>query len=82
MPSYKQAGRLMQFSSVLEKDLLLIQTLEGVEGMSRLFDFQAELLVETGTDVDPASLVGSKATISIGSMLRNLRKAKNPNQKR
>ncbi|HZL26321.1 MAG TPA: type VI secretion system tip protein TssI/VgrG [Acidobacteriaceae bacterium] len=65
MPSYKQAGRLMQFASPLPTDVLLIQTLEGAEGMSRLFDYQAELLVETGTDVDPASLVGKKATIAI-----------------
>ena len=68
MPNYKQAGRLMQFASVLDKDLLLIHTLEGVEGMSRLFDYQAELFVETGTDVDPASLVGTKATIAIGML--------------
>jgi len=55
----------MQFASVLAKDLLLIQTLEGSEGMSRLFDYQAELLVEVGTDVDPASLVGTKATVAV-----------------
>jgi type VI secretion system secreted protein VgrG len=55
----------MQFASPLATDLLLIQTLEGAEGMSRLFDYQAELLVEKGTAVDPASLVGKKATIAI-----------------
>jgi type VI secretion system secreted protein VgrG len=65
MPNFKQAGRLMQFSSVMDKDTLIIQSLEGVEGMSRLFDFQAELFVENGTAIDPATLVGTKATVAI-----------------
>jgi type VI secretion system secreted protein VgrG len=66
MPSYTQAGRLMQFRTTLgAKDLYLIQTLEGVEGMSRLFDYQAELLVEAGTDIDPVTIVGTPVAIAI-----------------
>ena len=65
MPKYKQADRLMQITTVLEKDLLLIQTLEGVEGISRLYDFQVELLADAGTDIDPSKLVGTKATVAI-----------------
>jgi type VI secretion system secreted protein VgrG len=65
MGKYKQADRLMQISTVLEKDMLLIQSLEGAEGMSRLFDYQVELLVETGTDIDPSKLVGTKATVAL-----------------
>ena len=37
MASMKQADRLMQFSSPLGKDVLLIESLEGAEGISRLF---------------------------------------------
>lgn len=55
----------MQFASVLGQDDLLIDSLEGVEGMSRLFDFQVELLVEAGETVNPVALVGTKATIAI-----------------
>ncbi|WP_263379320.1 type VI secretion system Vgr family protein [Granulicella paludicola] len=65
MPTYKQADRLMQITTVLEKDLLLIQSLEGVEGLSRLFDFQVELLAEIGTDIDPSTLIATKATVAI-----------------
>ena len=65
MPNFKQAGRLMQFASSLGQDTLLIQTLEGVEGISRLFDFQAELIADASTEIDPAALVGNKVTIAI-----------------
>ena len=42
-----QSARLMQFTSPLGQDVLIIESLEGVEGISRLFDFQAELLADT-----------------------------------
>jgi type VI secretion system secreted protein VgrG len=59
MPDFKQAGRLMQFDTVLDTDKLLIDTFEGVEGISRLFDFQAELLADASEDIDPSSLIGT-----------------------
>ena len=65
MPDYKQAGRLMQFASVLGQDELLIDSLEGVEGLSRLFDFEAELLADADADIDPSALIGNKATVSM-----------------
>jgi type VI secretion system secreted protein VgrG len=65
MGSYKQSDRLMQFSSPAGKDVLLIESLEGAEGISRLFEFQAELLAEPGTMIDPTTLVGQKATVAI-----------------
>ncbi len=65
MPDYKQAGRLMQFASVLGQDQLLIDVLEGVEGLSRLFDFQLELMADVGADFDPTDIVGTKATIGL-----------------
>jgi type VI secretion system secreted protein VgrG len=66
MASYKQSDRLMQFSSPLGKDVLLIESFEGVEGISRLFEFDAELLAEAGTAIDPKALIGSKVTVAIG----------------
>ena len=65
MPDFKQAGRLMQFASSLGQDTLIIDTLDGVEGLSRLFDFQAELFADVATEIDPTSLVGTKVTIAI-----------------
>jgi type VI secretion system secreted protein VgrG len=66
MASYKQSDRLMQFSSPLGKDVLLIESFEGVEGISRLFEFHVELLAESGTSIKPTDLVGHKVTVAIG----------------
>ncbi|WP_263385465.1 type VI secretion system Vgr family protein [Granulicella arctica] len=60
-----QAERLMKFTSPLGQDVLVIEALEGVEGISRLFDFQAELLADTGTTIDPAQLIGKNVTVEI-----------------
>jgi type VI secretion system secreted protein VgrG len=65
MAASKQADRLMQFSSPLGKDVLLIESLEGAEGISRLFAYHAELLTDVGTAIDPKSIVGSKVTVAI-----------------
>jgi len=66
MASFKQSDRLMQFSSPLGKDMLLMEAFEGVEGISRLFEFHADLLAATGTAIDPKALIGSKVTVAIG----------------
>ena len=60
-----QAERLMKFTSPLGPDILVIESFEGVEGISRLFDFQAELLAEIGTEINPADLIGSKVTVEL-----------------
>jgi type VI secretion system secreted protein VgrG len=65
MAGSKQTDRLMKFSSPLGKDVLLIESLEGAEGISRLFEYHAELLAAAGTAIDPKSIVGSKVTIGI-----------------
>jgi len=65
MGSLKQTGRLMQFSSTAGKDVLVIEALEGAEGISRLFEFHLQLLADAGTSVDPKSIVGSKVNVAI-----------------
>ncbi len=65
MAASKQTDRLMQFSSPLGKDVLLIESLEGAEGISRLFEYHAELLAAAGTTIDLKSVVGSKAAVAI-----------------
>ncbi len=65
MASFKQAGRLIQFSSSAGTDALLAETIDGVEGVSRLYSFNVELLAVQGTAIDPASLVGSKGTLAL-----------------
>jgi type VI secretion system secreted protein VgrG len=65
MASLKQADRLMQFSSPLGKDVLLIESIEGAEGISRLFEYDVELLATVDTKVDPKSLIGAKVSVAI-----------------
>ncbi|MGA9669837.1 MAG: type VI secretion system tip protein TssI/VgrG [Terracidiphilus sp.] len=65
MASPKQADRLMQFTSPLGKDVLLIESIEGAEGISRLFEYRVELLATADTTIDPKSIVGTKVTIAI-----------------
>ncbi len=60
-----QTERLMKFTSPLGPDVLVIESLEGVEGISRLFDFQAELLADSGTAIDPKALIGKKVTVDL-----------------
>ena len=44
---------------------LLIESLEGTEGISRLFDFQGELLADAGDVIDPKDIIGTKVTVEI-----------------
>jgi len=65
MATAKQADRLMQFASPLGKDVLLIESLDGAEGISRLFEYQVELLADSSTTIDPKSMIGAKVAVSI-----------------
>ena len=65
MVSLKQADRLMQFSSPLGKDELLIESIEGGEGISRLFEYRVELLAPVETTIVPKELIGAKVSVAI-----------------
>src|ERR1035441_9824794 len=65
MANLKQSDRLMQFSSPLGRDVLLIETLDGADGISRLFEFHAQLLATADTSIDPKALIGSKVSVAI-----------------
>jgi type VI secretion system secreted protein VgrG len=65
MASPIQADRLMQFSSPLGKEVLLIESLEGSEGISRLFEYHVELLASVDTAIDPKSIIGAKVAVAI-----------------
>lgn len=55
----------MQFSSPLGKDVLLIESFDGAEGISRQFEFHAELLAIAGTEIDPKAIIGAKVSIAL-----------------
>jgi type VI secretion system secreted protein VgrG len=65
MATLKQTDRLMQFSSPLGKDVLLMESLDGAEGISRLFEFHVDLLATVDTKIEFKSIVGSKVTVAI-----------------
>jgi len=65
MGSLKQADRLMQFSSPLGKDELLLESLDGAEGISRLFEYHVELLATVDTEIDPKKIVGAKVNVAL-----------------
>ncbi len=63
--SYTQEGRLLNFSSPLGTDVLLANSFKGVEGISEPFCFDVELLSLPEFSIDPASLVGRRASLQM-----------------
>ena len=64
MPNFKQAGRLLEFSSPLGQDVLLLQEMKGEEGISQIFRFQLHLLSENAS-IKYEDIIGQKVCISI-----------------
>jgi type VI secretion system secreted protein VgrG len=60
-----QSDRLMQFTSRLGKDVLLLDGLTGTEAISTLFEFRAELLAAADTEINPEQIVGTNVTVAI-----------------
>ena len=65
MSSYTHNERLLNFTSPLGDDVLLIEGLSGHEGLSHLFEYDVQLLAAAGASIDPADIVGKKVTIGI-----------------
>lgn len=59
-----QTDRLMSMTTPLGADALLVQTMEGVEGVSQLFQFQL-VLVSEKKNISLQDLVGQRVTLSI-----------------
>jgi type VI secretion system secreted protein VgrG len=70
MAQYIHADRLMNFTTPLGDDQLLIERLNGFEGVSEMFCYQLELFSEVLTadfnkPIDPSKIVGQKVCVSI-----------------
>jgi type VI secretion system secreted protein VgrG len=61
---YTQANRFIAIDTPLGKDALLLQGFKGSEGISRLFNFQLNLLSENPA-ISFESIVGQKITIKL-----------------
>ena len=62
--SVTQDQRTIAVQTPLGKDALLLRSLRGEEGISRLFRFELELL-STESKIDYGKLIGKAATIAI-----------------
>lgn len=61
---YTQDGRLISIETPLGKDVLLLESLSGTEGLSQLFHYHLTLLSENAS-ISPKKIVGQRVTISI-----------------
>ena len=64
MNQLSQEHRLISISSPLNKDELLLTSFQGGEYISRLFEFQLEVL-SSNVELDPKKLVGEKVTVTL-----------------
>lgn len=63
--TYTQQNRLLAIDTPLGKDVLLLQSLTGHEGISRLFSYELELLAYNNDAIDFKKMVGQNVTITI-----------------
>lgn len=64
MPKHSQDGRFMAVNTPLGKDALLLETLNGVESLNELFEFDLGLLAEAGTAVAFDAVLGQSVTVT------------------
>ena len=63
--SYTQDHRLMAIDTPLGKDVLLLQELNGYEGISRLFSYELDLLAYDNDSISFSDIVGQKVSITL-----------------
>jgi type VI secretion system secreted protein VgrG len=64
MGTYTQDNRYIQLFTTLDTDVLLLESFQGQEGVSRLFNFELQML-STKNDIPFDKVVGNPATIKI-----------------
>jgi type VI secretion system secreted protein VgrG len=58
MSNYKQTNRPLAITTPLGKDVLLLTGFKGHETISRLFNFQLDLLAERGKEIRFDQILG------------------------
>ena len=66
MPTYTQANSPLAITTPLGKDVLLLTGIRGSETISRLFDFQLDLLAEVQSEVHFEDILGQNVTVTMG----------------
>jgi type VI secretion system secreted protein VgrG len=65
MPTYTQANHPLEITTPLATDTLLLTSFRGEEGISRLFEFEADLLADVKKEIAFDKLLGQKVTIRL-----------------
>ena len=63
--SYSQDHRLLAIDTPLGKDVLLLQEISGYEGISRLFNYDLDLLAYDNDSISFDDIVGQKVSITL-----------------
>jgi len=63
--NYTQDNRLLILDTPLGKDVLLLQELTGEEGISRLFNYELNLLSHDNDSISFSDIVGQKVSITL-----------------
>src|SRR5215831_19046181 len=72
MPSFTQQGRLISIDTPLGPDVLLLQSMSGVESISKLFCFNLTMLSEDAA-ISFSDIVGQRIVVTIRKPGGNLR---------
>src|ERR1041385_6259531 len=65
MPTYGQADRPIAITTLLGKDVLLLNGFRGHETISQLFVFQLDLLAEATADIKFDKILGQNVTLEM-----------------
>jgi type VI secretion system secreted protein VgrG len=65
MPSFQQQNRLMEVTTPMGKDALLMVGFNGTEGVSQLFRYTLDLIAEKEKEVSFDKLVGQAVTVRL-----------------
>src|ERR1700732_5376586 len=68
MPKFTQANRLLQVTTPLGADKLLVTAFSGNEQLSTLFAFDLSLIAENSTEIDFSQIVGKEITLKVATL--------------
>src|ERR1700749_3040197 len=66
MAAYTQDDRIIKVDTPLGKDVLLLHSFSGVEGISKLFSFNLSLMSENPS-IAFSELIGQRVTITVAT---------------
>jgi type VI secretion system secreted protein VgrG len=65
MSGYTQNNRILTFQSPLGANKLLAMSFGGTEAISEIFQYEVDVLSETGTSITPTAIVGKRVTVGL-----------------